>query len=247
MEQKIINALKEFGLTDYEARVYYSACIAETAGATELSKLSEVPRARIYDILSTLARKGWINIVYGKPTRYRPADFTSIKKKLEDEEKRLKKSKTEILEEIISYSNKEEEATSEAAQDLMLGKEKVLKTIQNWIAASRSDIMIIYFSDAMLKELFTSLESKSRQGVKISIILRLGQKIENPRKMRRLFNIRRGDEKNPKHGCIMVDKKYYQNVFEKEDDINSVMLHYGKCVLCINAWLNRLWEESEKV
>ncbi len=247
MEQKIINALKEFGLTGYEARVYYSTCIAETAGATELSKLSEVPRARIYDILSTLARKGWINIVYGKPTKYRPTDFTAIKKKLEDEEKRLKKSKTEILEEIISYSNKEDEATSEAAQDLILSKEKVLRAIQNWIAASESDIMIIYFSDALLKELLSSLESKSKQGVKINIIMRLGQVMANPRKMRRLFNIRRGDEKNPKHGCLMVDKKYYQNVFEKEDDINSVVLHYSKCVLCINAWLNRLWEESEKV
>ncbi|NOQ38302.1 hypothetical protein GQ472_05420, partial [archaeon] len=127
-------------------------------------------------------------------------------------------------------------------------KEKVLKTIQNWIAASRSDIMIIYFSSTLLEELFTSLELKSRQGVKITIILKSKQTMTNPRKMKRLFNIRRGNEKNPKHGCLMVDKKYYQNVFEKEDDINSVILYYSKCILCINAWLNRLREEkSEKV
>ncbi|MEA2004113.1 MAG: helix-turn-helix domain-containing protein, partial [archaeon] len=74
MEQEIIRSLKEFGLTDYEARVYYGACIADIAGATELSKISEVPRARIYDVLSTLARKGWINIIDGKPTKYQPRD-----------------------------------------------------------------------------------------------------------------------------------------------------------------------------
>ena len=104
MEQKIIESLKAFGLTDYEARVYYGACIANIAGATEISKISKVPRARIYDILSTLSRKGWINIIDGKPTKYQPQDYNVIKVKLEDEEKRLKKSKTAILEEIISYS-----------------------------------------------------------------------------------------------------------------------------------------------
>ena len=247
MEQQIIDSLKEFSLTDYEARVYYGACIAETAGATELSKLSDVPRARIYDILSTLARKGWINIIYGKPTKYQPADYAAIKKKLEEEERRLKKSKTKILEEIITYHKTEDKKTSEATQDLITGRENVLRTMQNGIAASRSDIMIAYFSDSLLEELFTSLESCSRRGIKISIILSSKQAMANPRKMKRRFKIKRGDEKHPKHGSFMVDRKHYQNVFESEDNANSVILHYNKCILCVNAWLNRFWDECEKI
>ena len=247
MEHEIIRSLKEFGLTDYEARVYYGACIADIAGATELSKISEVPRARIYDILSTLARKGWINIIDGKPTKYQAQNYKIIKEKLESEEKRLKKSKTAILEEVISYSKNYENEDSEASQELILGKKDVLSKMRKWIAASKTNILILYFSDILIEELYADLERCGKRGIKIDIILNSEQQFRKTKKSKKLFNVRRGDEKYPKHGNFIVDKKYYLNIFEKNDDINAVQIYYNKCVLCINAWLNRFWEECTKV
>lgn len=242
MEPKIIDALKEFGLTDYEARVYYGSCIANIAGATEISKISKVPRARIYDILSTLSRKGWINIIDEKPTKYQAQDYNVIKIKLESEEKRLKKSKTAILEEIISYSKNDETDNYEAAQDLVLGRQKTIAEMRKWIHASRTNVLIVYFSKELIDELYSDLEASAKRGVTVDIILISGDDLKKTKRTKKLFNIRTGDETNPKHGNFLVDKKYCLNVFETDKDINAVFIQYSKCVLCINAWLNRFLE-----
>ncbi|MCD6092538.1 MAG: TrmB family transcriptional regulator [Candidatus Aenigmarchaeota archaeon] len=248
MEEKIINALKDFGLTDYEARVYYAVCISKIAPATELSKLSEVPRARIYDILSTLARKGWVNILEGTPTKYTSSNFNIIKKKVEEKENKLKKSKTVILEEIEAYSKGDEEVMSEAAQELILGKENVMKVITNLIQTSKSEIVINYFSDRLLNNLFSFLKDAKKRGVGVKIILNSKQKFTtNIRKMKKLFKMRKGVEGKPKHGGLLIDKRHYLNIFESKNDINAVAVYYKKCILCLNAWLNRVWEESEKI
>lgn len=247
MEEKIISALKDFELTDYEARVYYAVCISETASATELSKLSKVPRARIYDILSTLARKGWVNILEETPTRYTPSNFNIIKKKLDEEENKLKKSKIIILEEIEAYSKSDEEVISEAAQELISGKENVIKLIKKFVSKAKSEIMLNYLSTFLLEELIPSIEQAKRRKVNIKIILSLKQKLPTLRSMKKLAEIRRCLEENPKHGCLLVDKKYYMNIFEEGDKINAVVLYYKKCILCLSAWLNRIWDESKKI
>jgi len=247
MEKKIINALKDFGLTDYEARVYYSVCISETASATELSKLSKVPRARIYDILSALARKGWVNILEGTPTKYQPANFNAIKKKLEEKENKLKKSKTIVLEEIEAYSKSDEEVISEAAQELILEKEKVINLAKRYISKAKSKIILNYLSTSLLENLIPDLEYAKRKKVNIRIILSSKQKVPILRSMKKLGEIRRGSEEKPKHGGLLVDRKYYMNVFENGDEINAVVLYYRKCIFCLSAWLNRVWEESRKI
>ncbi len=247
MEENILNALKTFGLTDYEAKVYYAVCVSETSSATDLSKLSKVPRARIYDILSTLARKDWVIILEERPVRYKPANFNIIKKKLEEKENKLKKAKSEILEEIEAHSKKDEEIISEAAQELISGKENVLKLIKTFISKAKSEIILNYISTSLLEKLIPELESAKRKKVTVKVILSSKQKVTSLRSIKKAFEVRRGIEEKPAHGNLLVDKKYYTNLFETKDAINAVAIYYKKCIFCLSAWLNREWEESRKI
>ncbi|MCK4730233.1 MAG: TrmB family transcriptional regulator [Candidatus Aenigmarchaeota archaeon] len=246
MEENILNALKTFGLTDYEAKVYYAVCVSETSSATDLSKLSKVPRARIYDILSTLARKGWVNILEERPVRYKPTNFNIIKKKLEEEENKLKKAKTEILEEIEAHSKKDKDVISEAAQELISGKEDVLKLIKTFISKAKSEITLNYVSTFLLDKLIPDLEYAKRKKIKIKIILSSNQKVPALRTLKKISEVNRGI-KEPTHGNLLVDKKYYANLFETKDNIHAVAIYYKKCIFCLSAWLNREWEESRKI
>jgi sugar-specific transcriptional regulator TrmB len=70
LSEKVARTLKNLGLTEYEARAYTGLVSVGPTGAGELSDTSNVPYSRIYDVLSKLERKGWIEVQSGRPTRY---------------------------------------------------------------------------------------------------------------------------------------------------------------------------------
>jgi sugar-specific transcriptional regulator TrmB len=65
-------SLQEFGLTDYEIRSYTSLLEIGPATANELSEASEVPYSKIYEVLGSLEKKGWIEMEHGRPSKYYP-------------------------------------------------------------------------------------------------------------------------------------------------------------------------------
>jgi HTH-type transcriptional regulator, sugar sensing transcriptional regulator len=55
---ELIQQLKQFGYTEYEAKAYVALVTENPATAYQVSKISGIPRARIYDTLDSLAEKG---------------------------------------------------------------------------------------------------------------------------------------------------------------------------------------------
>ena len=103
--------LRELGLTDYEARTYTALVSTESSTAGELSELANVPYSRIYDILSRLERRGWVEVQSGRPTRYRaraPAEVVRLLKT--EQERRLKEIGEEIVNELEPLYERKAEA-----------------------------------------------------------------------------------------------------------------------------------------
>ena len=69
---RVRKSLQEFGLTDYEIRSYTSLLEIGPATASELSEASDVPYSKIYEILGSLEKKGWIESEHGRPSKYYP-------------------------------------------------------------------------------------------------------------------------------------------------------------------------------
>jgi len=64
--------LQEFGLTNYEIRSYTSLLEIGPATASELSEASDVPYSKIYEVLGSLEKKGWVEMEHGRPSKYYP-------------------------------------------------------------------------------------------------------------------------------------------------------------------------------
>lgn len=69
---RVRRSLQEFGLTDYEIRSYTSLLEVGPATANELSEASGVPYSKIYEILGSLEKKGWVEMEHGRPSKYYP-------------------------------------------------------------------------------------------------------------------------------------------------------------------------------
>src|SRR5260370_6223853 len=101
VSEKTRRALKEFGLTDYEAKVYVSLVESGTQTASDLSKAAAIPYSTIYEILGNLERKGWVETEQGRPSKYYPkAPSTALESSRSRQETTLKSSQSDAMEEL---------------------------------------------------------------------------------------------------------------------------------------------------
>lgn len=68
--QQILDAIRQIGLNLYERKLWVALISRGTSSAGELSKLAKVPHSRTYDVLESLADKGFVMIQTTKPIKY---------------------------------------------------------------------------------------------------------------------------------------------------------------------------------
>jgi sugar-specific transcriptional regulator TrmB len=80
----LIISLREFGLTEYESKIYLKLSSRSAVSASELSRVSGVPYTKVYSVLSSLSRKGLVEIMRGKPSVYKTVDPEKALRALKD-------------------------------------------------------------------------------------------------------------------------------------------------------------------
>jgi len=91
--RKLVEALKTFGLSEYEAKILLALIAKGELTVKELSEYSGVPRTSVYDVVKSLSEKGLVE-VYGKPLRVRSLNSEDLmrifSKKVEENLKYLR-------------------------------------------------------------------------------------------------------------------------------------------------------------
>ncbi|MDP4039599.1 MAG: helix-turn-helix domain-containing protein [Candidatus Pacearchaeota archaeon] len=71
INQELVRKVKEhFNLNIYETKVWLALLSKGVVSAGETAELSGVPRSRTYDVLESLAKRGFAIIKVGKPVKY---------------------------------------------------------------------------------------------------------------------------------------------------------------------------------
>lgn len=82
-----IRKLRDFGMTEYQARVYLALLDLGTATASQVPAISRVPRTRIYATMQQLHEKGLVEIIPETPLKYTPVPFSNYLAKLAQEQR----------------------------------------------------------------------------------------------------------------------------------------------------------------
>src|SRR3990172_7388149 len=97
VSQAVLDTLKQIGLNLYERKLWVALLSRGTSTAGELSSLAKVPHSRTYDVLESLADKGFVMIQSTKPLKYLAIP---PKEALERAKKTLKESMEVTIERI---------------------------------------------------------------------------------------------------------------------------------------------------
>ncbi|HLC92567.1 MAG TPA: helix-turn-helix domain-containing protein [archaeon] len=105
MQEYDVNSfLEKLGLTEYEAKTLSALFNLREAEAPEISRLAQVPKTRVYDVLDRLTKKNLIIEIHGRPKRYMSIEAEKVfallieekRKELQELEKRASELKETI-------------------------------------------------------------------------------------------------------------------------------------------------------
>jgi len=186
---ELMDALKSIGLNLYERKLWVALLAKGTATAGELSSITNVPRSRTYDVLQSLAEKGFVIIQASKPLRYvavPPEEaLERAKKKIEEKLRetleridKLKESK--IMEELRSlYQQGLKLISPEEITGALKGKYSVLQHLDSMLRSASSSVKIVT-TPTGLNELFENhiglLKKLKERGVDIKIAAKIDKR-----------------------------------------------------------------------
>jgi len=133
---QLISALKDLGLSEYEAKALVTLVNRGDLSAKEISTYSNIPRTSVYDVMNSLLNKGLVES-YDKPIRFKAMDYkelinnltSRVKKNLDTLEEELPKIESASVEEIKVYRG-----------DVVLDK------IEELINSSKDKIIVAMFN-----------------------------------------------------------------------------------------------------
>lgn len=106
---KSINELTELGLMEYEAKAYNTLLEQNLLSASDIAKISGVPRGRIYDIINQLIEKGFCITIPGTVKKFKAVDPESAIRNLIEQQRKREQTMLEISKKLQSrYTAKKE-------------------------------------------------------------------------------------------------------------------------------------------
>jgi sugar-specific transcriptional regulator TrmB len=164
--------MKKFGLTEYETKVYMELSGRQEATAYELSRNTGVAYTKVYSVLSSLTRKGLVEIMRGKPSVYRTADPKKALAILR--QNRIESISKAYDEAISSLKTIRLPGTNPAigehgASWNIVGKRNVINKLLEGVGGAHKDVKVVFPDLEMLGKTILSkvLENKRQLQLKI--------------------------------------------------------------------------------
>ncbi|MEM1579072.1 MAG: helix-turn-helix domain-containing protein [Archaeoglobaceae archaeon] len=148
----LINVLRSFGFSDYEAKALSTLIAKGILSAREIAELSGIPRTSVYDVMASLKAKGFVEEI-GKPAKFRAIGtdeiISAISRKMNENLKILR-------EEILKLRSSEEIEIVK----LYRGK-AVLEKLEELVSSAKEEIIVlISYIKPEIKEIISKAKCK---------------------------------------------------------------------------------------
>jgi sugar-specific transcriptional regulator TrmB len=190
LSEKLIQELRDFGLSGNEAKVYLALLQLRKANARTIAKLSNVPRQEIYRVLPRLERSGMTEVIVDKPTKFLAIDPPEVLSELikhkqettakQIHELRMKKSTLENELKKIEGKSSALIRAEPVRFAVISGQHLINEKLQEMLHNSKSEVLwmvpkleirraVIYDRDKMLREC-------AQRNVKVKILTEIDEK-----------------------------------------------------------------------
>ncbi|WP_254272014.1 TrmB family transcriptional regulator [Haloarcula marina] len=176
-------SLRDLGLSEYEARAYRSLLETGPTTAKELSRASDVPMGRIYDVLNSLETYNLVRSqTASRPKKYVAVEPDTALDRLLDDKKQELEAKAEQYEDIVDNLSEQLETADPVDEPFWtaaVGPEETLDLLLERLAAADSRIVVVGSSPARQVDIIEAterivdeLEAALERGVEVNLLVR---------------------------------------------------------------------------
>ena len=221
-----LKKLEDFGLTEYQARVYLALLEFDVATAGQIPSASKVPRTKIYGIMRQLHDKGLVQIVPETPLKYRAVPFDHYLEKqikeMREKAGELESNKETLAKEFIFDLKKPEK---QGKFEVLYGRRNVRDRLNKIYTVAKKEILSIGTSNSPARIINTTLwviEDKKKEKVSIRYAFPVTkgnkEKVERIAKFAEIKHI----DRNPPMHFVVVDEKECMLIHRVPDDADPV-------------------------
>ena len=182
-DKKILEKLKEFGLNQYESKIWVAILSRGVSTAGELSDIADVPRSRSYDVLESLEKKGFIIMKLGKPIKYLAVAPDEVIERVKKKIKEKLQSRTNLIEDIkgshmlnelnLLYTQGVQMVEPSDLTASIKGRNNIYDHFQLMLNSATESIQLITTEEGLInkhKVLKKSFKKIKDRGIKIQIL-----------------------------------------------------------------------------
>ncbi len=221
-----LTKLKEFGLTEYQARAYLALLELNISTANQVPAVSRVPRTKIYGIMRQLHDKGLVQIIPETPLKYKAIPFKRFIERrvgqLKEEAEELVRSSDKLAE---AFQVEPHEADEQGKFEMFYGRRNVRDKLRDMYSNAKKHIISIgnqHSPGRIIRTSISIIEDLPEANVKIEYGFPVNK--ENMEKINRLskYATVRHIERRPSMHFIVVDNKECMMVHRIPDDEDPV-------------------------
>ncbi len=251
MEEDIFEGLSKFGLSSYEIKIYESLILNGPMASTEIVKSTGVPQPRVYDLFTSLLKKGFIEQSLGKKTIYKAVPISTIMKRQREWLESYSTNLERYVQKRKIYSSNYKSFLSVVEKD-----EKITEKIINMINETESEL-ILSVKYERLNSVMPDLTNAAKKGITILLLVYVASQKEI-----RSINLEgnvlirysgsKGNEMTmcDRKSCLVTvlgdegSKDY--GIYLEEDDLIHVMSYYFNQSLWHEAKVLKNFDPSRK-
>ena len=207
--------LRDLGLSEYEARAYRALLNTGPTTAKELSRASDVPMGRIYDVLNSIEQYNLVRSqTASRPKKYVAVEPATALDRLLDDKKQELEEKADQYQSIVDELAEELDAAEPVEEKFWtaaVGPDETFDLLLERLAAADRDIVIVAADPIPQLDIRTvgddvlaHLEDALDRGVTVDILMsrelvnalseNVGQRYQSTLQQRDDFSVRTSDE-----------------------------------------------------
>ncbi|WP_115865384.1 TrmB family transcriptional regulator [Halorussus litoreus] len=163
-----VEALKELGLSNYEAQVFVALQRLGTGTAQEVSQLSDVPRSQVYGAADDLADRGLLEVVESSPKQYRPVSLPTAREQLRA---RVEREHERAFDNLDALRDEHADRADEGSVSTLHGRHAIHERVVDLVERADDRVILVAgVAELLSDEVVAALRDRADDGASVLVL-----------------------------------------------------------------------------
>ena len=246
MSEKIKALLRKVGLTDYEVNAYLALLEKGALTAKQISYGAQIPFSKVYQVLNSLEKKGWVEVVRKRPSKYFPkspeAALKAAKAAMESEWMQIEKV---VADELVPLYEK---VKSKEKYDIWIlrGLSNIASKFKEMVKKCQEELLVAFPSikEELIMDFFPLLQSLIGENAEVHFMVSKGLNENVYKAFSRIGEVRLRD-KMFGGGAISDGVEVLLLFSDEKGEITAIWSDHPGLAGLAKDYFNYLWKESK--